>query len=365
MKKKWLSLILAILLMPCISLFSACDDKESYELKNLSTDYTQLAEGLNYISVKNNLIEFDYSNEYLQQAFEMEPFVKIESFYNPLFTNAMNFAYGYVDILSKDSIKADADIRNDIKSDLDRMKISLTKMDASIDSLIDGVNAEISGGNGELTSKLCMINLSNVFHCYEDAIESALVLNEDMADLYYTYAISNSNPNYYDIKIADFDASEVILNVKSRQRLQVVNITRLFVEMNIDGAELANKFTGRYMDEIVFADLPAGYEEYKNDVFNVSLGIESSRAETINNITEYKEKLRSLAVELYNVQSVMNNDFDKFRLAIDEIEYVRVVDDANSTVREKACAGLIEEYNHLADEYNSVLAKLIGFIQSV
>ncbi len=366
MKKKWLCLILAVLLMPCISVFSACNEGTGYDLSKLVTDYNKIVEGLDYVSIEDGQIEFNYTNESLAKALELEPYAKVNNFYNPLLDNSMNFAYGYIDAMSKGSANSSNSIRNKIKKDLDELQISLLKLDGGITDLIPIVDFVLNNpDDNDMTSPMCMSSLSNLFYYYEQVIQSALKLNEDLATCYFTYNITNSNPNYYDMKLVDMDASEVILNVRSRQRFQVVNVTRLFVEMNVDGAELYNKFTGRNVDEPMMTEPPAEYENYQKSIALAREPVESSRAETINNVDEYKKKLKELAVELYNVQSVLDNDIDKYTIAIDEIKYVYSALDPNATVRELACVELIEDYNQLIGEYNSVLAKLIEFIKSV
>ena len=61
MKRKILSLILVLMLLPLASVFVACSKEKSYNLNNLKTDFNKIDEENDNIVFKDKQILFTYS----------------------------------------------------------------------------------------------------------------------------------------------------------------------------------------------------------------------------------------------------------------------------------------------------------------
>ena len=60
MKRKILSLILVLMLLPIASVFSACGKDKGYNLNNLANDFNAIASDNNNIVLENGKFVFDY-----------------------------------------------------------------------------------------------------------------------------------------------------------------------------------------------------------------------------------------------------------------------------------------------------------------
>ena len=115
MKKKILSLILALVFIPSIFMFAGCKDK-GYKLVDLVKDYEKIGTKCENIKVVDNKIEFDYDvhtigeTGYLTECVnEIAPYTEIAD-YNILLDNLMGFVYENIDVCSNANIEAGAEI---------------------------------------------------------------------------------------------------------------------------------------------------------------------------------------------------------------------------------------------------------------
>ncbi len=361
MRMKWLSLILAIMLLPSICLFSACNNDPGYNLNNMSIEYEKMADNLEFVDIVEGKIKFSYNNTALLSVMATDPYTRLNEFYIPLLDNSMTFAYVYAKSLSRDELGASKSLRNNIKHDLDSMQETLEKVNYSLRALNDAVAFSFEAGDS-VTSLNCMIKLSDVYYYFEALLGHTVSFNENLMDLYYRYALNiNSNPDFYNMSLEQLDTLDSIIYIKSRQRCQVVNQTRLFLEKCVEGATLYSMFT----DDDGFKPVPNEYGVYTTQITSISENIDNNRAEAINNDIELKKTFKNLIVEMQNIQNVLNNDKPKYFKAIEEISYYTTSKNVNATVKEKNCMTLIDDYEYILGEYNQTLTKLIKFIKEV
>jgi len=116
MKRKILSLILVLMLLPIASIFVACGKDKGYNLNSLNEDFNQIVATNNNIKNDNGKFVFDYSthNNLLNIITNTNPYKQIEN-YNYVFYNLMDFAYNYVPICSNNTLVKDVQIRNKLQ----------------------------------------------------------------------------------------------------------------------------------------------------------------------------------------------------------------------------------------------------------
>ena len=90
MKRKILCLILAVMLLPFVSVFGACGKKEEkgYDLTSLKNDFVQIVEENNNLKIIDGELVFDFSKQTnLKNAIENhQPYNQLND-YNKMFSN--------------------------------------------------------------------------------------------------------------------------------------------------------------------------------------------------------------------------------------------------------------------------------------
>ena len=76
-----------------------------------------------------------------------------------------------------------------------------------------------------------------------------------------------------------------------------------------------------------------------------------------------KQTFYNKAVELYNIQSVLINDFELFYNAIENVAYIETVNNANATDLDKHFIKLIDNHSNLMNEYTNIIASLIEIMK--
>ena len=117
MKKKILSLILVLMLLPIASILVGCDEDKGYNLNNLQNDFNLIVYENNNIAQKNDGIVFDYSNyAELKTTIENTQPYSYLSDYNFIFDNLMKFPCSYVGACSTNGAVKNTSLKNQIKN---------------------------------------------------------------------------------------------------------------------------------------------------------------------------------------------------------------------------------------------------------
>lgn len=365
MKKKVLSLILCLFLIPGALIFTACGDDNDYSLANLSTDFYSIANNYENLNLTiDNEFEFDYSNfvyqneQYFTNAINTTvPYMYLGTYYNPLFSNSMSFVYNYIDICSTDSINAPQNLKNELKQNLDNFDAALRTVNADINMVAERLRFNINS-NVEITNESCLTRLKNLFDSYDILFSSVYDLTDTLAEIYFDYALNDANPNYYSQSLDDFDALRVTSNLNAKIKLQISNLTEIYTELYVCGGELSTAYTTQVDGE--FATLEGNYSTYMAKIANIDKVFDPSIASTINASTTLKQNFYNLAVELYNLQSALYNDLDIYNQASDDIVYTIIINDVNATTYELMCVEIIDNHKILLENYNDVLVEILS-----
>lgn len=361
-KRFVLSVILCLILVPGLFIFTACDDEEVYSLASLYTDYLNIVNKHEYLSTnQDNEIVFNYSEityqnvQHFSNALTSKPYNNLTSFYNPLLNNSLSFFYSYVENCSTDAINVPDVQKNALKSALDEFDSALT---ATYNRSIN--MADLLRTSDDIYSNVHMIRLSNLFESYENLYAQAFNLSHELSNIYFNYALTDANPNYSELSLNQFDASRVVVNLRSRIKNQIANLTQSYVEQNVRGLRLYLSFTTSEDD--VYPDIPTSFSSYLLDTQSIDLEFSSNLGQIINSNTTTKENFYNASIELYNIQESLNNLLNAYRLACNEIIYTNIIVDNNATDYQKTCAKIILDYSSLIDQNTIALQNALAIL---
>ena len=361
-KRVVLSIILCLVLVPGLFVFTACGDDESYSLSNLYTEYSNLVNKHQYLSTnEDNEIVFNYdeityqNNQYFSNALLTEPYINLTRFYNPLLNNSLSSFSSYVENCSTDRLIVPAEDRNSLKTALDEFDSALT---TTYNQTIN--MADLLRTGTDIESNVHMIRLSNLFESYENLYVKAFNLSHELSNIYFNYAITDANPNYSEQTLEQFDASRVVVNLRSRIENQIVNLTQSYIEQNVRGLKLYSSFTTK--ENGSYTSIPTSFSSYLSDIQSIDVEFSSSLGQTINTNPTKKDNFYHTSIELYNIQESLNNLLDAYRVACNEIVYTSIISDSNATDYQKTCAKIISDYSSLIDQNTTALQNALAIL---
>lgn len=353
MKKKFLSLILVLMLIPFASLFCACGADDGYDLDNLEKDFSKITNQTDTMKLEEGELVFDYSSyPNVQNAIEnTDPYTSLSN-YNYVFENLMKFSCSYIDECSNNKATSDVKIKNEIKENLDELSKSMKDVDECLDMFAEMINVSQSN----LTQTACLTRYKNLITTYENMYQRAINFSNALSNLYYNHVLKDGNPNIYAISFSNFDANIVVTKLESRIKYQLSNLSQSYVEMYI-GGELAEKVVSQ---EEIF-DLTQ--YNYLANVTALNKQIESIQvASEKANHNDNRLNFYNLSIEAQNIQETLNNDQRKFVEACNAIDYKTVKNNASATAYEKMCGDIIESNHSLVLAYNNVLTEMLNIV---
>jgi len=378
MKKKILSLILVLVFIPSIFMFAGCKDK-GYQLVNLVKDYENIGTKCENIKIDNYKVVFDYGvytigeTKYLTECVnEIAPYTEIAD-YNILLDNLMGFIYENIEVCSNANIEASAEVRNNLKFQLDEFSTAVYEMDVHINHWAKIIEFNYnSTDKTEMTNVQCLSRFKNVLTAYNNLFQKAISFSNGLADLYYNYTLNDANPKIDNVKLADFDASIIVSKLQGRVKYEISNLSQLFVEIYVDGNDLPTDLTtpiilneGEENETIVFNTFELNktgfrYLDKVNDLnlifannFNAEQAVERANANS------NKQNFYNLAVKAYNLQNILENDNEMFVNACKKIQYSDIDSDNAYEVQSKE---VIDNYKEVVEEYYVVLASMLDII---
>ena len=354
MKKKILSLILVLMLLPFASLFVACGKENVTDLSGLDNEFNKIVTENNNISEVDGKFIFDYSvHDNLANIInENSPYNELNN-YNYVFDNLMSFSFSYIDECSIKDKDITEDIKNEVESNLADLKRSINNVNESVNMFAEMV---IVANGEEITSPACILRFENLLVSYNTMFEKAINFSNSLSNLYFNHILKGGNPNVYGLGLDNFDANIVVNKFRSRAAYQLSNLSQSFVEMYVEGnlsRKIANKET----------TLDLTKYNYKSNIEAIVNAVgsnfeENIAAEKANNETN-KFKFFELSVQSQNIQATLNNDRNKFVTACNDIDYVEVKNDETANAHDKMCVSIIEENYNLICNYNAVLAEML------
>lgn len=355
MKRKILSLILVLMLLPIASLFGACGKSSGYDLNSLDDEFNAIVEENNNIAASTNgAFVFKYSTKLTPIINDNSPYNQLPK-YNEVFYNLMSFANEYIDECAQNSTTNNDAVKNQVETDLKSLKKSINDVNEGVNVFAEMINVN---KDTDITAKACLGTFENLLILYEDMFASAINFNNSLADLYFNNILKDGNPDVYSKGFENFESAVVVNKLRSRIYYQKSNLSQCFVEMYV-GGDLANKIAN---GETTF-DLDK--YSYKSNIDKINRTFTETRAVEITNHSANKSNFYDLSVSAQNVQTILKNEQYKFIQACNEIEYVEVKSAETASAKQLMCVDIIESRNNLISTYNSVLEQMLDIITSV
>lgn len=358
MKKKILSLILVLVMLPLVGLFAACKDK-SYNLNKLDDDFYAIAKSNNNMIVDDEELVFDFSgySDLNQIIKTTKPYSEIKN-YNTLYENIMSFVFEYIDDCSNNKATNNNDAKAKLKSEINSFKKSVLKVNENIDLLGIAVNTT-TGGIDVTTSTSCLYRLRNLLDSYEDMFVKAGSLSNNLSTFYFKYIEDSAKKNPFDVVKGDytsnrnkFEPEDYISGIEARCKYQISNLTQSFV----------SKFVGEKTSEGIVESnksLDLNQDKYASNVSAVNKNIDEASA-----LTKVKNNTKAFYLALvaaYNTQSIVEEEYSNFRYAIANVSY-RDIDKTKVTSQQKLCLDIIDAYSATVADYNLALVGVLSLI---
>ena len=358
MKKKLLSLILVLMLLPIASIFGACGKDKGYNLTNLNSEFFAIEEETNNIQFVDGQIGFNYKNhaKFCEVIENVYPYTELSA-YNFVFENIMDFACSYVESCSDNSTTNDVKLKNEIKTNLNELKDAIAIVDSYTSMFIETItisNAE------NLEGDLCIIKFETLLQSYDKAFNAATNFNNSLSNLYFNYVLKDGNPNVFDKVDGNyalnkdlFDVNVVVNKLNARIAYQKSNLSECFAEQFINDG---------LAEDIATKETSLGYVDmtYRANINKINAQIDELYA--VEKANANKENFYNLCVEAFNIIESINNDRAKFISACNEIEYVKVKNSEVKSAQEKMCLTIVDDFTDLVSSYNNVLAQIISIV---
>jgi len=361
MKRKFLSLILALLLLPGAMFISACGKEKNYNLESLSNDFYAIADTENDTIVRfNNKLEFNYAHysnngdEFVNYAIQNISLYGNLITYNQLFNNLMSFSYSYIGACST-KIKVSESVVDSLENSLEELHGAMKEVNSSTDMFASPL--KITAKSDMATNFACKESFKNLLTSYEVLFQKAIAFSNNLENIYFNYVLTNPNPKVLNIELKDFDANIVVNNLDARIKWQTANLTKAYLEMHIlDGDVAENVKNG--------ANIDLYKSNYLSNVNNISYKIDAQVAAEIANNSANKANFYNLSAQANSAQTMLANDTNKFINAINSISYINVKNNSSTATEvEKLNVKVVEDYNYLLGEYNKVLTSIVNIVK--
>lgn len=363
MKKKFLCLILIMFMLPMFGLLSACGDK-GYNLDNLDDEFYAIAESKTNVVVQDETLVFDYSNfSGLNNIVQkVKPYSEIIN-YNVIYENTMSFVFSYIDDCANNKAADNNDEKLEIQSKLSDFESAIAKVDENVTLLGQSIGLA-SDEEYIKTSSTCLYRLEKLLNSYEDLYLAAGNLSNVLSNFYFKHVSTGSNENPFDVVRGDylsnrteFKAEKYIKNINAKCKVQVSNLSQAFAAKFIGekiGGEIVN------VENNGGSSLDLNQDGYLSNVNDVNKTINETAAQV--NVSDKTKLFYSALVELYNVESIVNEEFSNFRYAVEHFNY-NEADQTKLSSQEKLCLDIIEGYADIVIDFSGKLLKVLELLQ--
>ena len=348
MKKKFLCLLLCLMFVPTIFVFSACNNDVGYDLNNLGTDFCAIADQSDIIKLEKNeelksvkLVISEYQEPEMAEVLKVAPYNLLLD-YDGILNDLMGFSFAYVNICSNNTIEVSNAFKNDLKTKLNDLNFGYKNLEAEINSFTKSLNIT------QTSNPMLLEYLSLLFERYESLYKKAYNFNVALSRLYFNYALSNSNPDYYakeDFGITDVQTTIRLLN--ARLKSQKTFVSYGYVIENL----LDSSFKQQIVDSGAAVKSLPNYADYASEIAKITSVNETIDSTIFDSRESEIETFKTYAVKLYNIQACLDNDYEKFVKA-----------NVNATAYQNLCAKIIEDYNYLISQNTNALSEMLDFI---
>ena len=351
MKKRFLSLVLILVMLPVALLFTGCAKK--YDLSTLNQDYINIYSSNKVIKLsENNKIQFDYSNyDFFNSQIETSSnaYVHVKK-YNEILTNMMAFATEYVPTISNGNYKVEKQEGEKIKTQLEELKSSLMNLDVAMQDTAHYVQLVQNPSNQH-----CLVKLNGLFNCYNNVFEDAFNFNATLIEIYFD---GTQIQDY--TKQTNFSPLRAIIEIKFDARLiqQIVYTTQTFVEMNIDNQQFSQSVSVNSAAN--FGGKQSAYNQYSNVISTLRKTYTEQNVEYVNVDATRTAKFKESAVKLNNIQQVMNNEISYYINACNSVKYSEKVSNVNADKFDKANIQLVSNFELINNSYNTTLIEMLA-----
>ncbi len=369
MKKKILCLILGIFLcVGSIGLF-ACKKNTGYAIEQFKTDYADIAKECSaiYFNTNENRLEFDYDvyeadgKHYLTEALQVEPYNNVENF-NEIFYNSTKFISSSMNAISSKGYNVERALRDELQQKLEEFKVAILKVDLQTDELASQVHFNVTG---DIQQGVYLQTLKYLLDSYNNLYFASYELTNTVSKIFFTYMRPNYNLDFSNTALADFNAEEVLAHLQSKIDYELSLLSYTYYQRNLASSDITEKIVTPSGDRNpTFGNMGEAFDAYhtKANAIGGEHKFDQSLAETINSDTVMKEQFLWASIEIYNVTTCLNNNFEMYYKASHEIDYITVLDAPNPTEYELSCMEIIDNYYYLTDQFFTALSKAVDII---
>lgn len=356
--KKIISFILTLLVLPCSLILVGCAD-QSYKLSNLQSDIDTMIAEYEIVVEKGEGFTIDYSyfrdgtDKYVENIINnIQPYTSLKD-YHFVLNNLMTFANDYIDECCNEDVKVDGWLRDRLKDNLDDVSMDLSALENSTRTWA-GVVKDVYKLQDISQEASCLDRFKTVLDDYADLCESVSNFADSISRIYFDYVLVDSNVNFYGISYEDFNLNMLINKLDARIKNYVSASSQLFVERNVLTSTLSTNITTAPFTTI----------SLNADNYLTNMNLYNSKADFDNNLAlqlgaNNKAELYDLAIRLYNVQTVYNDNIDKYITARNDINFIEVNADSDCTNYERVCRDNILNHISLMNEYNTILQQIL------
>lgn len=354
MKKICLTLLLTVMTLSGCVVFSACNNG-GYDLSNLFNDYTTMVNKYEYVVMDEHKFKFDYTkfkqgdNQYFVSALQSEPYSNLNSMYNNLLSNSLEFVNKYISSCSTKEYEVNKSLRNELKENLDKLEVALDKTHTHTKNVADVLRADT-----DLTGNVNMTRLSNLFDSYSELYTSIFNFSRVLSKIYSEYILQDYNPDYSTIPLTQFNANNAIADLDNRISTQIVNLTESFVVKQVVGSNLSRELTTKQEGSFVGVNM----NDYNNSINELRVSYNQS----IETTPEKREQLHNAFIRLYNVQANLDNNYEAYTTACNSVVYAEAIKDENITDFERTFLEIIDARQKLVEENSSALVDILNII---
>lgn len=362
MKRFCLSVLVSVMAIAGCVMFSSCSGDNSYKLSTLHEDYIEMLSKYDNVVRDNYKFKFDYSkftsgdNKFFVEANKTLPYSNLETVYNQILNNSLEFVGNYLNYCSTDDYNVARATRDELKKCLDELDNALSKTNTHTGNV-----ANILKAGGDITTNAHMTRLSKLFESYNELYSATFNFSRVLEKIYFENILQDSNTDYSAMPLNQFDAKKVIgeRTLKAKIAKQIVDLTENHAIMQMIGSNLIEELTTKHGEDFVEANI----SEYTAKVNALRVDFSNSIGETIN-LSDKKEAFHNASIRLYNIQTSLDNNYSAYLTAFRDVVYTEVAADENASEYDKMCVQIIEARHALIQEYNTVLTELLGIINS-
>ena len=354
--KKFLSLILIVVVVPLVFCFSGCNEQQIYDLSNLQIDYYSIANNYENVEIVNGELSFNYAgySQELKNAINTTtPYTYIKNF-DEIFKNSLLLTNSYIEKCCSNKENISNELKNEIKAKLDSLNSQISNVNYNLGLVDDIIRHETASS---ILSNSCMQRYKNLVDAYKELIVVSLDFNNAIADLYFNNVLVEYNKNYYLIGETNFSADDLISTLNARKSYLVGRLTENYMEMYLDNSSLLKSFSQPSFGSFNMNsnNYKANCDSLKNASVNVELLTQKYNGASKNEGYE-------CAVSLYNAESQIRTDKNSYNFAKNNYNYTEIMakEENFRSTREIEAVNVINKQQNILKEYLSTIKILLN-----